>query len=62
MTLRKVLSENIVVKPENAGHQHFLRFPLYILPIHQQVLFFHSHLFCPRNAFNLDKFTFVVVN
>ena len=45
-TLTKKSSENIFVKGENAGNQHFLLFPPYFLPFSKQVLSFHSNLFC----------------
>ena len=45
-TLTKKSFENIFVKGENAGNQHFLLFPPYFLPFSKQVLSFHSNLFC----------------
>ena len=46
MTLRKKAFENILVKGENAGNQHFLFFPQCFLTFLKQILIFGSHLFC----------------
>ena len=46
MTLFKKPFENIVGKGENAGNQHFLRFPPCFLLFPRQILIFQSHLFC----------------
>ena len=46
MTLNKNPLENIVGKGENAGDQHFLRFPQCSLPIPTRISVFKLQLFC----------------
>ena len=41
----KMSFENIVKKRESAGHQHFLLFPQYFVPILKGICF-KLHLFC----------------
>ena len=45
-TLKKESFENIVVKEENAGNQHFLLFPQCSLSYPEQILPFESRLLC----------------
>ena len=45
--------ENIVVKGENAGNQHFRLFTQYFLPISKSVSDFKLHLFCPLERLSI---------
>ena len=49
-------SKNIVGKEENAGNQHFLRFPLCLPTFQIQISNFKAIYFALCNAFILDKF------
>ena len=53
MPLRKKPVENIVIKGQNAGYQHFLLFLQYFLPYETQILCFEKHLLS-ANAINFD--------
>ena len=46
VTLKKLPSENMVKKGENAGNQHFLFSPQCFPPFSKQISSFKSHLFC----------------
>ena len=52
-TLKKQSFENIAGKGENAGNQHLLLFPQYLLPFQNQISVFISHLFCHLKLFTI---------
>ena len=52
--MREKPPENIVGKGENAGNQHFLPFPQYVLPFPKEISFY-QFILSSANAFNLDQ-------
>ena len=53
--LYKKRFESIVGKGENAGNQHFVRFPQCFLPILKQISISVTFILLSANAFNLDQ-------
>ena len=60
-TMKNKTFENIVGKGENAGNQHYLLFPQFLIPYKRQSKTFERHLLCRCKCFKIDKVHKLVV-
>ena len=62
MAHNKISFKNIVENEENAGYQHFLRFPQCFLTIARRIAFLGMSNLCPAGSFTLYNFEFRRMN